>query len=72
MAENCDKIKLVVRPTGVYYPFPANGLVCLTAPFSATRFRQSQDNLANGPTRDCRPNIGPNHKRKGVRHGYYA
>lgn len=69
MAENRHKKVLVVRPTGVYQSIQVNDLDCLTATFLATRFRQSQDNLANGPMWDCRPNIDPHHKRIGVRYG---
>jgi hypothetical protein len=53
------KIKLVVRPTGVYQSFPVKGFDWLTAPFIATRFRQSRPDLANGPMERWSAHTGP-------------
>lgn len=71
MAEIRHKITLVVRPTGVYQSFCANGLVWLASPFIATGMRQPRLVLANqnGPVRDGNLRTGPDHKRNEVRHG---
>lgn len=41
------KLKLVVRPTGVYQKPESKGLVCLAAPKGLTRIRLSRAGLSN-------------------------
>jgi hypothetical protein len=69
MAEIRHKKVLVVRPTGMYHSYLANDLVCLTAPLIETRFRQSQDNLANGPMERANAHTGPDHTMIGASNG---
>jgi hypothetical protein len=69
MAEMRQKIKLVVRPTGVYHSLTFKGLDWLTTLFCRTGFRQSQPYLANSPMGDCRLHTGPNRQRNEVRCG---
>lgn len=58
---------LVARPAGVYHGHLIKGMVWLTSPKPATHFRQSRDNLANGPMGSWRFRTGPDHERMEVR-----